>query len=375
MFCKILTYLRFAVLSLISAFGILIFILILINSKDTTKSINTQTIEKWATQTAIAEADNGFLFSQQLTGSLTASDPISLTPEHNELFILYEAACHEGTREDCLAFYRQNAFNISTLLDKKQSLILQYQQLLNKNDWQESLDYKGERPQMDLNNLRIIRRLAQLNALVNSTANNPNILVDFLDKDYSFWHKVQRSTYYLDTYMLASHWLVDNLKWGASMLETGVPVHGSFPQAWLLSNKRPTQVVQRVIAGEYQFKKNMLLDMVSNNDFEITELDAYSNKALSYFLSVNDTLNLLSEQLMSDYLTLEKSEMNITTSEQKAPEIYCTDKTSLTGLWALKYNPLGKMLACLPSIDINEYLLQEQEQITQLQKQAREKRY
>lgn len=372
---SVLRYVRVAAISLISVFGILIFILVLINSKDTFKSLDTQTIEKWATQTAIAETENGFLFSLQMTGTVAGYKPIPLTQQHNETYILYEAACHEGALADCLAFYRQNASKVAALLDEKQPIILQYQQLLKKNDWQESLDYSGERPQININNLRIIRRLAQLNALVNSTANNPNTIVDFLDKDYSFWHKVQRSTYYLDTYMLASHWLIDNLQWGVNMLEAEDPEHGSFPQAWLLSNEIPSQVSQRVIAGEYQIKKNMLFAMVSDNDFDITELDSYINKALSYFVSVNDTLNIMSEQLMANYQLFEKGEMNITISEQKAPTTYCTDKTSLKGLWAFKYNPLGKMLACLPTIDINEYLLREQAFTTQLQKQALEQRY
>jgi hypothetical protein len=375
MLSSVLTYLRFAILSLSSVFGILILILVLINAKDTNKNTNTLALEQWMTQIAIPDADNGFIFGLQLASALSTSNPMSLTPEHNGVLNLYEAACHEGTLIDCLACYRQNAFNASRLLEENQTLILQYQQLLDKKNWQESLNYSGERPQINFNNLRIIRRLAQLNALVNSTANNPNTIIEFLDKEYRFWHKVQGSTYYLDTYMHASQWLEDNLEWGANMLEAEDPIHGTFPKAWLLTNKIPSPVVQRIIAGEYQIKKHMLLEMVSNSDPELTKLDIYINEVLSYFVSVDDTLNILSEQLMTDYLRFEQGEIHIAIIEQKNPAIYCTDGTSLSGLWARKYNPFGKMLTCLPTIDIGKYLFEAQERITLLQNQARKQRY
>ena len=368
---KMAKIIGYSVLSLTFVFVVLFASALYINSQDRFLSVNSQQLEKWAQLAEkdvehVSETDNAFKFSQQIVGTQLAPITLPLTEDDNLVLRQYKQACYQSSIEQCQTFIAKNLSQIQLMVQNHAELIAQYHQLMTLPVWHENIDVSVERPQLNFAALFEIQQITEINALLTSRADSPSIINDFLNDDYRFWHNVFHSSSYLITFSLAGNMMKSNLERGVKFLSVEYPDKGTYPISWTLSNELSAESIQRVFAGEYIFGKRMMSTLLENS-YQLTDFEFYSQWILGHFFKINDSLNMNSEVLLAQYqkVMLEKQSLDNKISntdinvkfktiddELMQKFAYCQMDSTIEQLWALKYNPIGKMLSCShPSTD------------------------
>lgn len=350
-----------------------------INVEDRYLSVNTQQLEKWSLFEPVDEKFNAFIFAQKIVGTqqkiveLPLSDTEHLSLKH------YQQACHQKLIENCQTFIASNLVDIKSMLASHVELINQYQQIITLPLWQESLDNSTKRPQINFTNLFNIQMLAELNALVSSRTGSPDIINDFINADYRFWNNIFHSSSNLVTFSLAARKMQNNLARGVKILATEPNLNGTYPAAWNLSSKLSNESIQRIFSGEYTFKKALMLAAL-DNPYPLSDIKFYQQWLTRLFLKHNDSLNMSAEQLINQYQRVIENQSSKAVTDNAAAKLklednqteqnfaYCEIDSTVKRLWAIKYNPVGKLLSCL-NMGTHKYF-EQSEKIAQLQKQS-----
>lgn len=361
----------YTVLSFTFIFTVVFTSLLYINAQDRFLSVNSQLMEKWAQLAEqdveqVNEADNAFNFTQQIVGTQLSPIYLPLSEAENRTLIQYKQTCYQSSIEQCQTFIADNLSQIQSMVQTHTELISQYHQLMTLPVWHEKIDVSDEQPQLNFTALLKIQQIAEINALLSSRADSPSIINDFLNDDYRFWHNVFHSSSYLVTFSLAGNMLKSNLERGVKFLSVEDPNQGTYPISWTLSNELSAESIQRVFAGEYIFGKRMMSTLLENS-YQLTDFEFYSQWMLGHFFKLNDSLNMNSEVLLAQYqkVILKKqtldnktnntdinAEFQIIDDDLIQRFAYCQMDSTIEQLWALKYNPIGKMLSCSsPTID------------------------
>jgi len=368
---KIAKIAGYTVLSFTFIFTVVFTTLLYINAQDRFLSVNSQLMEKWAQLAEqdveqINGADNAFKFSQKIVGTQLAPITLPLSEAENLTLTQYKQACHQASIAQCQAFIADNLAQMQLMVQNHAELISQYHQLMTLPVWHEEIDISIERPQLNFAALLKIQQITEINALLSSRADSPSIINDFLNDDYRFWHNVFHSSSYLITFSLAGNMMKSNLERGVKFLSVEYPDKGTYPISWTLSNELSAESIQRVFAGEYIFGKRMMSTLLENS-YQLTDFEFYSQWMLGHFFKLNDSLNMNSEVLLAQYqkVILKKqtldnktnntninAELQIIDDDLIQRFAYCQMDSTIEQLWALKYNPIGKMLTCShPSTD------------------------
>ena len=368
---KIVKIAGYTVLSFAFIFTVVFTTLLYINAQDRFLSVDSQLMEKWAQLAEqdveqINEADNAFKFSQKMVGTQLAPVTLPLSEAENLALTQYKQACHQASIAQCQAFIAANLSQMQSMVQTHTELISQYHQLMILPVWHEEIDINIERPQLNFTGLFKIQQITEINALLASRADSPSIINDFLNDDYRFWNNVFHSSSYLITFSLAGNMLKSNLERGVKFLSVEDPNQGTYPISWTLSNVLSAESIQRVFAGEYIFGKRMMSTLLENS-YQLTDFEFYLQWMLGHFFKLNDSLNMKSEVLLAQYqkVILKKqtldnktnntdinAEFQIINDDLIQKFAYCQMDSTIEQLWALKYNPIGKMLSCShPSTD------------------------
>jgi hypothetical protein len=369
----------YSVSSIIFLLALIFAVLVYINIEDRYLSVNTQQLEKWAQLETVNESQNAFVLAQQIVGTQQAPLILPLSDVQHLLLQQYQQACHKELIENCHNFIAGNLVDIKFMLASHVDLINQYQQIITLPLWQESLDNSTKRPQINFTNLSNIQMLAELNALLSSRTGSPSIINDFIDADYRFWNKIFHSSSYLATFSLAGSKMQNNLVWGVKMLAAEAPLNGTYPAAWKLSSKLSEESIQRVFAAEYVFVKAVMVEML-NNTYPLSDINYYQQWLISLFFKLNDSLNMNAERFMNQYQKVIKNQLSEAMVKDSMVELkakdeqneqsfaYCDFDSTIEKIWAMKYNPIGKVFSCL-NMDMDKYFGQS-EKIAPLQKQS-----
>ncbi|MCW3172593.1 hypothetical protein [Shewanella subflava] len=368
---KIAKIAGYTLVAFTSIFALLFSSLVYINAQDRFLSVNSQLMEKWAQLAEqdveqINGADNAFKFSQKIVGTQLAPITLPLSEAENLTLTQYKQACHQASIAQCQAFIADNLAQMQLMVQNHAELISQYHQLMTLPVWHEEIDISIERPQLNFAALLKIQQITEINALLSSRADSPSIINDFLNDDYRFWHNVFHSSSYLITFSLAGNMMKSNLERGVKFLSVEDPDKGTYPISWTLSNELTAESIQRVFAGEYIYGKRMMNNL-QENTYQLTDLAFYSQWMLGHFFKVNDSLNMHSEVLLAQYQKVMLKKQNLDNKTNNTDinaefEIidddliqrfaYCQMESTIEQLWALTYNPIGKMLSCShPSLD------------------------
>ena len=368
---KIAKIAGYTLVAFTSIFALLFSSLVYINAQDRFLSVNSQLMEKWAQLAEqdveqINGADNAFKFSQKIVGTQLAPITLPLSEAENLTLTQYKQACHQASIAQCQAFIADNLAQMQLMVQNHAELISQYHQLMTLPVWHEEIDISIERPQLNFAALLKIQQITEINALLSSRADSPSIINDFLNDDYRFWHNVFHSSSYLITFSLAGNMMKSNLERGVKFLSVEDPDKGTYPISWTLSNELSAESIQRVFAGEYIYGKRMMNNL-QENTYQLTDLAFYSQWMLGHFFKVNDSLNMHSEVLLAQYQKVMLKKQNLDNKTNNTDinaefEIidddliqrfaYCQMESTIEQLWALTYNPIGKMLSCShPSLD------------------------
>lgn len=369
----------YSVTSIIFLLVLTFAVLLYINIEDRYLSVNTQQLEKWAQLDTVNENQNAFVLIQQIVGTQQVPLILPLSDLQRLLLQQYQQACHKELIANCHNFIAGNLVDIKFMLSSHVDLINQYQQIITLPLWQESLDNSADRPQINFTNLSNIQMLAELNALLSSRNGSPSIINDFIDADYRFWNNIFHSSSYLATFSLAGSKMQNNLVWGVKMLAAEAPLNGTYPAAWKLSSKLSEESIQRVFAAEYVFVKAVMVEML-NNPYPLSDINYYQQWLISLFFKLNDSLNMNAERFMNQYQKVIKNQLNEAMVKDSMVELkakdeqneqsfaYCDFDSTIEKIWAMKYNPIGKVFSCL-NTDMDKYFGQS-EKIAQLQKQS-----
>jgi hypothetical protein len=360
---------------LVLAFAVLVYI----NIEDRYLSVNTQQLEKWAQLETVNESQNAFVLAQQIVGTQQAPSILPLSDVQHLLLQQYQQTCHKELIENCHNFIAGNLVDIKFMLTSYVDLINQYQQIITLPLWHETLDNSADRPQINFTNLSNIQMLAELNALLSSRTGSPSFINDFIDADYRFWNNIFHSSSDLATFSLAGSKMQKNLAWGVKILAAEAPLNGTYPAAWKLSSKLSEESIQRVFAAEYLFVKAVMIEMLSN-PYPLSDINYYQQWLISLFFKLNDSLNMNAERVMNQYQKVIKNQLSEAMVRDSMAELkakdeqneqsfaYCDFDSTIEKIWAMKYNPIGKVISCL-NTDMVKYFGQS-EKIAPLQKQS-----
>ncbi|WP_434940298.1 hypothetical protein ACRWQN_07050 [Shewanella sp. HL-SH8] len=369
----------YSVASIIFLLALIFAVLVYINIEDRYLSVNTQQLEKWALLETVNESQNAFVLAQQIVGTQQAPLILPLSDVQHLLLQQYQQTCHKELIENCHNFIAGNLVDIKFMLTSHVDLINQYQQIITLPLWHESLDNSADRPQINFTHLSNIQMLAELNALLSSRTGSPSFINDFIDADYRFWNTIFHSSSDLATFSLAGSKMQKNLAWGVKILAAEAPLNGTYPAAWKLSSKLSEESIQRVFAAEYLFVKAVMIEMLSNT-YPLSDINYYQQWLISLFFKLNDSLNMNAERIMNQYQQVIKNQLSEAMVRDSMAELkakdeqneqsfaYCGYDSTIEKIWAMKYNPIGKVISCL-NTDMVKYF-EQSEKITQLQKQS-----
>ncbi|WP_434930258.1 hypothetical protein ACRWQM_12945 [Shewanella sp. HL-SH5] len=369
----------YSVASIIFLLALIFAVLVYINIEDRYLSVNTQQLEKWAQLETVNESQNAFVLAQQIVGTQQAPLILPLSDVQHLLLQQYQQTCHKELIENCHNFIAGNLVDVKFMLTSHVDLINQYQQIITLPLWHESLDNSADRPQINFTNLSNIQMLAELNALLSSRTGSPSFINDFIDADYRFWNNIFHSSSDLATFSLAGSKMQKNLAWGVKILAAEAPLNGTYPAAWKLSSKLSEESIQRVFAAEYLFVKAVMIEMLSNT-YPLSDINYYQQWLISLFFKLNDSLNMNAERVMNQYQQVIKNQLSeamvrdsmaglkAKDEQNEQSFAYCDYDSTIEKIWAMKYNPIGKVISCL-NTDMVKYF-EQSEKITQLQKQS-----
>ncbi|WP_434928589.1 hypothetical protein [Shewanella sp. HL-SH2] len=369
----------YSVASIIFLLALIFAVLVYINIEDRYLSVNTQQLEKWAQLETVNESQNAFVLAQQIVGTQQVPLILPLSDVQHLLLQQYQQTCHKELIENCHNFITGNLVDIKFMLTSYVDLINQYQQIITLPLWHESLDNSAGRPQINFTNLSNIQMLAELNALLSSRTGSPSFINDFIDADYRFWNNIFHSSSDLATFSLAGSKMQKNLAWGVKILAAEAPLNGTYPAAWKLSSKLSEESIQRVFAAEYLFVKAVMIEMLSNT-YPLSDINYYQQWLISLFFKLNDSLNMNAERVMNQYQQVIKNQLSEAMVRDSMAELkakdeqneqsfaYCDYDSRIEKIWAMKYNPIGKVISCL-NTDMVKYF-EQSEKIAQLQKQS-----
>ncbi|UJF21422.1 hypothetical protein [Shewanella sp. OMA3-2] len=123
----------------------------------------------------------------------------------------------------------------------------------------------------------------------------------------------------------------------------------------------------------------MMVEML-DNPYPLSDINYYKQWLVSHFFKLNDSINMNAERLMNQYQKVIANQINNKIVKDSIHELtakddqneqkfaYCDLDSTIKKLWAMKYNPIGKMLSCL-NMGVDKYFDQS-EKITRLQQKS-----